>query len=217
MADVGTDHAQLPAFLVGTGRVPRAIAIDVIPGPLAWARRTLAQMPEVEVELRMGNGLEPLAPGEVATVVLAGMGGMTMRGILDAGDAVVQRLGRLVLQPNTQWPDVRAWIDHKGFELVDEQIVEDAAKFYVILVVEPVRSRARPSWTQVDLELGPILRHRGGAVFHAWVEDRKRRLTRALQRARSNDALASVRELEAQLGRLGGAWATVSKPATATP
>ena len=39
LIDVGTDHAYLPIWLLLGGKVPRALGLDVNPGPLAAARR----------------------------------------------------------------------------------------------------------------------------------------------------------------------------------
>ena len=37
LADVGTDHGYVPVYLVSEGNFPRAIAMDVNPGPLKSA------------------------------------------------------------------------------------------------------------------------------------------------------------------------------------
>lgn len=41
LADIGTDHAYLPVFLVLEGKIQKAIAGDVVPGPCEAARRTI--------------------------------------------------------------------------------------------------------------------------------------------------------------------------------
>ena len=42
LADVGTDHAYLPAWLLQQGRIARAIVSDLRAGPLSRARETAA-------------------------------------------------------------------------------------------------------------------------------------------------------------------------------
>ena len=42
LADVGTDHAYLPACLLMEGKIPSAIAADLREGPLSRARETAA-------------------------------------------------------------------------------------------------------------------------------------------------------------------------------
>ena len=183
MADIGTDHAYLPCALVRSGRVPRAIASDLRAGPLQAAARSVEAV-GVGVELRQGDGLSVLRPGEVHTVVLAGMGGERMTRLVDAAPRVVDVLGCLVLQPNTGWVAVRRWIARAGWALSDETLVADGGKFYLTLALDPRRS-AQHSWSADDLDLGPILRHRRGSTFEAWCRTRLRERERALQRARA--------------------------------
>jgi tRNA (adenine22-N1)-methyltransferase len=184
IADVGTDHALLSAALVQRGRVPFAIASDVSDGPLARARTTLASWPDLAVELRTGSGLTVLRPGEVATCVLAGMGGPLARRLVDRSPEIVRTLTRLVLQPNTDWPGTRRWIAMHRWTLVDERMVHDAGHHYLVLVVDPC-TPASPRFSEDDLELGPIARHRADPSWRAWLRDHRSRLERALTRARA--------------------------------
>jgi tRNA (adenine22-N1)-methyltransferase len=187
VADVGTDHAQLLAWLVRQGRIAGGIGIDVNAGPLAQARRTLAAAGVEGVALRHGDGLQPLVPGEVDVVVLAGMGGARMIRLLDAGAAVVERLRGLVLQPNTEWTAVRRWVEARGYALAGETMVEDRGKFYVVLDVRPRPSEdapheASPPWTDEQLELGPRLLVGRPPVFLAWLRHELHRTERAAAR-----------------------------------
>lgn len=181
VADVGTDHAQLLAWLYAAGRIARGIGIDRRPGPLAQARHTLRSTSTTGVELRLGDGLTPLRPGEVDTAVLAGLGGLTMVRLLEAAPAIVERLTGLVLQPNTDWTEVRRFIARRGWSLEGESMVEDRSKFYVVLRVDP-RPGPPLRWSEDELALGPRLLLTRPAAHTAWVHHELQRIDRALHR-----------------------------------
>lgn len=207
VADVGTDHAYLPAHLVAAGVVPGAVACDRMPGPLQAAQRTVAEAGVAgRVDLRLGDGLAVLAPGEVATVVLAGMGGCLMCSILAARPEVLARVQRLALQPNAGEDALRRWLAAHGWRIAAEQLVTDAGREYVVMAAAP----GDPGpLTEADLVLGPHLRRQGGAAYRRYVAGELERMRRALagaQKARLPDpeklaALADrVRLLEEALG-----------------
>lgn len=185
VADVGTDHALLLAWLRATGRIVRGVGIDLRPGPLAQARRTLQTTTDTantaEVELRRGDGLSPLRPGEVDTAVLAGMGGATILRLLEAAPQVVARLTSVVLQPNTDWTEVRRFIARRGWPLRDESMVHERDKFYVVLRVDP-RPGPPARWSEDELRLGPRLLAARCPTHLAWLRHELARTDRALRR-----------------------------------
>lgn len=196
VADVGTDHALLLAWLVAQGRASTGIGIDVNAGPLEQARRTLAGAGVSGVELRQGDGLAPLGPGEVDVVVLAGMGGARIVRLLDACPEVVAGLRALVLQPNTDWVLVRRWVAARGMALAGEAMAEDRGKLYVVLDVRPPRDagvsrEAAPAWSEDELELGPRLLVERPPAFLAWLRHELARTERAAARVAARQGSAS--------------------------
>ena len=110
-ADVGTDHAYLPVWLVLQGKIDRAVVSDLREGPLNRARQTAAHY-EVEEKLsfRLCDGLAGISPDEADTISIAGMGGETIAEILTAAPWAGQEGRRLILQPMTAQEQLRAWL-----------------------------------------------------------------------------------------------------------
>ncbi|HFE46136.1 MAG TPA: SAM-dependent methyltransferase [Nannocystis exedens] len=184
VADIGTDHALLPTALVVGGRIKRAIACDRRVGPLAAARRTVAHYGvEDRVSLRLGDGLETIDEGEADVVIIAGMGSESLRSILSAGLDLLPSIERLVLQPNGEVEPVRRWLVSRGWDLVDERLVEDRGRYYTVVAAEAAIG-GRRHYVAADWHLGPILRHRGGSLFERFVAAELRRCELALAAVR---------------------------------
>lgn len=155
LADIGTDHAYLPVWLLERGQIKRAIAGDIAAGPCQAARTTIAQHGlQEKVEVRLGSGLSVLQPGEADCIAIAGMGAATMISILEADMAVAVSADLLVLQPMAGAASLRAWLTSHGWQLVDEELVDDAPHFYEII---SARRGAAPAYSAAQLAIGPVL------------------------------------------------------------
>lgn len=131
LCDVGTDHAYLPIWLLKTGKIPRALACDINPGPLEAARRDAAKYGAGEgLALRLSDGLRAVSPQECGDVVIAGMGGELMLRIVAETPWLRDPSKRLVLQPMSSVPELRQGLRELGFAVLREEAVEDAGKVY---------------------------------------------------------------------------------------
>ena len=159
VADIGTDHGLLPAWLLLQKRVPSAIAADLLPGPLDSARRTAARW-GVSLDFRLGDGLSVLSPGEAETVVIAGMGGDNIAAILAAAPWTREVGGPLLLlQPMSRAEVLRRWLAENGYALRAERLVRERSTLYPILsaaggAMDPV-SPAQ-AWGGLLLEKDPL-------------------------------------------------------------
>ncbi|MDQ6421101.1 class I SAM-dependent methyltransferase [Paenibacillus sp. LHD-117] len=136
VADIGSDHALLPVYLLQIGKCPSAIAGELNAGPLQAAKKQAADAGlKSRISARQGNGLAVLEPGEADTVTIAGMGGSLMSAILEEGHASGKLVGvkELVLQPNVGEDEVREWLLEKGWFLAAESILEEDGKIYEVL------------------------------------------------------------------------------------
>lgn len=116
-ADIGCDHGLLPLALCA--RLPRVIAVEKHRGPFETALRALAGS---TVDLRLGDGLEPLQPGEVESLSACGMGALNIRDLLERSRHKLPP--QLVLQPQDNALPVRHWARSSGYHLVDENWVD---------------------------------------------------------------------------------------------
>lgn len=136
LADIGSDHALLPIFMLQSGRSPAAIAGELNPGPLQAARKAAASVGLTDkLSVRQGDGLAVLEAGEADAVTIAGMGGALMSGILDSGSRDGRLIGvnELVLQPNIGEDAVRAWLLANDWYLAEESVLEEDGKIYEVL------------------------------------------------------------------------------------
>ena len=135
VADIGTDHAYLPVWLLKQGRVRYAIAADLRSGPLERARQTAREHDCTQnIDFRLCDGLSAIRADEVDTIVIAGMGGETIAAILQA--AAWTRDGRytLILQPMSAQNDLRHWLWKNGYGVREERIVCEGDKLYNIML-----------------------------------------------------------------------------------
>ncbi len=138
VADIGSDHALLPTFLIINNVATSCIAGEVNDGPFQAAIRQVEKADlNDKIEVRLGNGLSVLKQKEVDTLCIAGMGGALITKILDEGLERVKEMNRLILQPNVSAELVRRWFVDHGWELITETILEEDAKIYEILVAVP--------------------------------------------------------------------------------
>lgn len=134
MADIGTDHAYLPVFLIQKGSVRAAIAADVKEGPLQRARDTvLRYRMQDRISVRLSNGLMQLGPDEADDIVFAGMGGELITALLAACPWVKDAAKHYIFQPMTHSEILRCWLVQNGFLVQTEQTVSEGQKVYLIL------------------------------------------------------------------------------------
>ena len=86
-ADIGCENGALGVALVLSGRVQRLIASDIsrssVEAAQATVRRLLSPEHAAAVDIRLGDGLDPIAPHEhVDTVTMAGIALPRMQRIL---------------------------------------------------------------------------------------------------------------------------------------
>ncbi len=138
LADIGTDHGYLPLALWEGGICPHVILTDVSPGSLQKAEETGRRFfPGVSFDLRLGDGLSVLRRGEADVAVMAGMGGLLIRQILDAAPDTASAMRALILQPRNNIGPLRHWLYTHGFSMEKETLVREGNRICEVLTAVP--------------------------------------------------------------------------------
>lgn len=173
LADIGTDHGYIPVYLLQKGVISRAIASDIGRAPLEHARRTAEEYGVDGIDFRLCAGLDGISPEECDTVVIAGMGGETIRDILAAAPWTKASAHTLLLQPQTKVEELRAWLCENGYAVARERFVEDKDKLYVVMTVT-----AGECFTPSEEQLYGGLAPEYGALYDRYLAQQCARLRR---------------------------------------
>jgi tRNA (adenine22-N1)-methyltransferase len=185
LADIGSDHAYLPVALMRRGAISAAVAGEVALTPFHSAERTVRDNGlGQQISVRLADGLAAIEPDDGINVIsLCGMGGETIRDILDSGKARLSGRERLILQPNGGEQPLRQWLMENGYRIDCEELLRENDFYYEIIVAE----RAGPvTYTDEELYFGPLQMQARSPTFLAkW-----QRLLRQKQKTLSSFAQA---------------------------
>lgn len=175
LADIGGDHAYLAATLVMEGTARRAVVGDLSAGACAAARRTTqAWRLTREIDVRQGDGLSVLVPGEAEAIVIAGMGGALIAQILDAAPDILADVQTLVLQPMNGAAKLRRWLYEHGWDIVDETLACAGGHVYEIIRAE---HGAAEMPDDVFLHIGAKIFEKRDPLLREYIEAKIAKLT----------------------------------------
>ena len=201
LADIGSDHAYLPVALMRRGVIAAAVAGEVATTPFHAARRTvddngLAQ----HITVRLADGLAAVeVADEISAISLCGMGGETIRGILDCGKAHLNGGERLILQPNGGEQPLRQWLMENDYQILHEELLRENRFYYEIIVAE--RAEA-VTYSAEQLYFGPLqMQARSPDFLAKWQRmlRQKRKTLASLEQARQAVPEQKVQEIVQQL------------------
>ena len=128
-ADIGTDHAYLPLFLLDTGRIRYAYCSDINEGPLASAKRNAEERGRLsDTEFILTDGATVLAGKGITDYAICGMGGELIADIIDRAPHLKDSNVNLILQPMTKQEKLRTYLASSGFSVTNESYSYDGGK-----------------------------------------------------------------------------------------
>jgi tRNA (adenine22-N1)-methyltransferase len=169
VADIGSDHAYLPTYLIQKEVIQKAVAGEVVVGPYETAKKSVYRYGvSGKITVRLADGLFAIEENDgVDTVTIAGMGGSLIATILEQGKDRLHHVKRLIVQPNLHAKAIRKWAVANNWALVKEQILKEDGKIDEILVLE----KGIATYNELELLAGPFLLAEKNDVFREKWED----------------------------------------------
>lgn len=204
VADIGSDHAYLPCFLVHNGIVEKAFAGEVVKGPYESAvKKVNEEGLNEQITVRLADGLEAIhAQDGVDTITIAGMGGPLIVSILEKNPEKLQSVRRLILQPNIHAKVIRQWALDHNWSIVDEAILEEDERIYEILVLEP----GKMVLSEAEILLGKkLMQEKSEAFIKKWSKELTnwKQILTSIEKATSTPEIVTKRdELHHLIGML---------------
>lgn len=152
-ADIGTDHAYLPLFLLDEGRISHAFCSDINRGPLDSAVRNARERGrESRMTFILTDGAAALSGRGITDYAICGMGGELIADIIDRAPQLRDGSVNLILQPMTRQAHLRRYLAAAGFSVSKESYSFDGGKYYVCLLATYTAERRVLS--NIEAELG---------------------------------------------------------------
>jgi len=155
-ADIGTDHAYLPVFLLGEGRISFAYCTDINEGPLSSARKNAEAAGLLDrTAFILADGADALCGKGVLDVAICGMGGELIADIIDRAKWLRDERVQLILGPMTKQAHLRRYLYAAGFEIAEESYSTDAGKHYVTLLARFIGECRKITDTEAETGVNP--------------------------------------------------------------
>ena len=201
LADIGSDHGYLPVALLRRGAITAAVAGEVALTPFRAAERTVRENDlDPWITVRLANGLTAIEPEDRITAIsICGMGGETIRDILDSGKSRLSGQERLILQPNGGEQPLRQWLMENGYCILVEELLRENRFDYEIIVAERIGPVV---YTDEELYFGPLqMQARSPAFLAKWrrILRHKQQTLAQFARARQEVPQEKVQEVARQV------------------
>lgn len=199
IADIGCDHGYVPIYLVKEGIAESAIAADVRKGPLSRAKEHIQEYGLADkIETRLSDGLEKIAPGEVQSIIIAGMGGLLMIRLLTLGRNTAKQANELVLSPQSDLDEFRRFMVQDGYTICSEAMIKEEGKYYFIFYVKPEADTRE--WNDAEYMYGKEFDAESIEILKEYLQLQIKKLTELMQRlkAHASDAQERIAQLETE-------------------
>ncbi len=197
VGDIGTDHGYIPLSLIEKNISKKVIGTDISKGSLDKIIGLIKSAGlEDRIEARLGNGLDVIEAYEVDTIIIAGMGGILIKDILENDKGITNSIKNFIFQPMVGAKELRQYLIHNNFEIVDEDLVFEEEKFYEI-----ISAKRGQSYVEKDIyyEISPLLIEKKHSLLKEFINYKANKVKNILNdigSIKTEKSMEKSRELE---------------------
>lgn len=173
--DIGCDHAYLSIYLAQNKQNIKVISSDINENAYNIALANIKkQKLEKIISTRLGNGLEVVEKDEIDTIIISGLGSMTIVSILKNGYDKLKSVHTLVIQSNTDLYYLRKNITKLNYYIKKEQTIKEKGIYYTIITFK----KGYHKYSNNDLHYGPLLIKKEDKIYIKKLEEDYSKLKR---------------------------------------
>jgi tRNA (adenine22-N1)-methyltransferase len=206
LADIGSDHAYLPVYLMLNEKIVYAVAGEVVAGPFHSAQNQVIKNGlQDQIKVRLADGLSAIEDHDAITAItICGMGGSLIRDILESGKKNNQLTGQetLILQPNVGERSLRLWLAINHYQIVAEAILEEHQKIYEIIVAK--KTSGQLTYSDEELTFGPFLLKEKAPAFQKKWRHEKTQYQHVLHQLEQSKNESRKKEIATRLAQIEG-------------
>lgn len=136
VCDIGTDHANLPIYLVRQNITKNIIACDINIKPLGFARLNIKKNGlESVIKTVISDGLSNIDMDIVEDIIICGIGGELIAKIILDSPFTRNKSKRFILSPMTNQRYLRDTLYKNGFSILLENPVISKGHYYTVMYV----------------------------------------------------------------------------------
>lgn len=173
IADVGSDHAEVPLYLLKEKKIAGAEAIENKIGPYSRMEKAIKSSPYADkCVLSLSDGIRVLDQ-RVNTLILAGMGGPLIERILTQGKGKLGQIDSLVVDAHNERAHLIGFLGQLSFELEDNVFFQEQGIAYDVMLWK--KSPDPVFYQEREKTFGPLnLKRKPKEWINYWEMEEKR-------------------------------------------
>lgn len=186
IADIGTDHAYLPIYLVQNKKTKIAYACDINQKPLKIALKNVEKFGLTDqIFTILSNGLEFVKNKEILNidyVTICGLGSQTILEILKNDH---QKISNYIICSNTSVKNLRLWAISHNYLIKYESFIYEDDHYYWLIEIN--KNKFSDHLEELEIEFGSKQFFNKNSLYISYLENEISNLTRILNQINPNN------------------------------